>query len=98
MIQSMRKLAKTALLAGVALLVFDTAFAASISARVRILESKVKKHDRQIRANTKGLSAQRKALGRQVQRLSALEKRVDHIESQLKKKQHPRVDKRYSYP
>ncbi|SIN94830.1 hypothetical protein SAMN05443662_1085 [Sulfurivirga caldicuralii] len=71
--------------------------AASISTRVRILESKVKKHDRQIRANTKAIAVQRNAVKKQGERIDKLEGRVGHLESFMKKRRGA-VDKRYFYP
>ena len=87
----------SAVLALLLAFVLQSVQAASISTRVRILESKVKKHDRQIRANTKSIAVERKVLRQHAQRLDKLEGRVGQLERAMKKR-HGKVDKRYFYP
>lgn len=94
----MRKIAVMALILGGGMLVAQSVSAASISTRVRILEKKVRKHDREIRANSYALKQQRKkmsAVSADIQRLSG---RVDQLEKALKAIKKPKEDKRYSYP
>jgi cell shape-determining protein MreC len=79
-------------------MVVETAAAASISTRVRILEAKVKKHDRKIRANTHAIEQQKKRLTAGLAKVNQLEKRVDHLQQMLQRKQRPKQDKRYAFP
>ena len=98
MLQAVRKTAIVGVLMGLVILAVDSVSAASISTRVRILEKKVRKHDREIRANSYALKQQRKkmsAVSADIQRLSG---RVDQLEKALKAIKKPKEDKRYSYP
>ncbi len=94
----MRKLAIMALLLGVGALLSETVSAASISTRVRILEKKVRKHDREIRANAHALKQQRRKVDAVAADIKKLSGRIDHLEKTLTATQKPKEDKRYSYP
>jgi len=94
----MRKIAAVALLLGISMLIAETVSAASISTRVRILEKKVRKHDREIRANSYALKQQRKKMDAVVTDIRQLSGRVDQLEKALKAIRKPKEDKRYSYP
>ncbi len=94
----MRKTAIVALLLGAGMLVTETVAAASISTRVRILEKKVRKHDRQIRANSYAVRQQRQKVDKVVSDVRRLNGRVDRLEQAVKAIGQPKQDKRYSYP
>ncbi|WP_294945809.1 hypothetical protein [Sulfurivirga sp.] len=94
----MRRVAIAALgLAGL-LLVADTVSAASISTRVRILEHKVRKHDRQIRANSHAVQRQQKQLRAGLAKVDRLNRRVEQLEKRVEQLSHPKQDPRYSFP
>lgn len=76
----------------------QTVLAASISARVRILEKKVLKHDKQIRANSYGLKQQEKKLKAGLAKVEQLDKRVDRLEKDIQALRKPKEDKRYAFP
>lgn len=77
----------------------SVADAASISTRVRILESKVAKQDKVIRHSTESQKDNALKVDRGLAKINALEKKISTL---LKDKNSPkkaeRSDKRYAYP
>jgi len=77
----------------------SVADAASISTRVRILESKVAKQDKQIRSSTKSQQESLAKVDKSLTKMKALEKKIDNILKKEKKaKAAPTTDKRYAFP
>lgn len=73
--------------------------AASISTRVRILESKVAKQDKQIRASTQSQKNSEVKVDRSLAKMRALEKKLSKLlKKDDKNKVSERSDKRYAFP
>ncbi|WP_029407141.1 hypothetical protein [Thiomicrorhabdus sp. Milos-T2] len=73
--------------------------AASISTRVRILESKVAKQDKQIRASTQSQKNSEVKVDKSLAKMRALEKKLSKLlKKDDKKKVFERSDKRYAFP
>lgn len=75
--------------------------AASISTRVRILESKVAKHDKQLKESKKVQKQGEANMEKSLAKMKALEKKMRKMLEEgnsKKQQQHERTDKRYAYP
>lgn len=77
----------------------SVADAASISTRVRILESKVAKQDKKIKASTRAQQESLAKVDKSLKRVQQLEKKVAKLlKDQKKAKAGPKTDKRYAFP
>lgn len=74
--------------------------AASISTRVRVLESKVAKQDRHIKQSLKNQKMSEVKMKSSLAKMQALEKKMKKMLEQQKqdKKKGPLTDKRYAFP
>jgi len=74
--------------------------AASISTRVRVLESKLVKQDKLIKNSLKSQKSRDSKVDASLAKVVALEKKMDKLlkASDKKKKHLERADKRYSFP
>lgn len=74
--------------------------AASISTRVRVLESKVAKHDRQMKSAIQSQQSGQAEMQRSLAQMRALEKKMKTMleEQKTNKKQDDLIDKRYAFP
>lgn len=95
------KVKKVVITAVISLFVWQSvAEAASISTRVRILESKVAKHDKQVKASTKSQKESEARIEKSLAKVKALEKKINKLlkDKDNKKKQNSLSDKRYAFP
>lgn len=76
----------------------EVAYAASISTRVRILESKVSKFDHKIRAESAARQAYEKKVNQKLSTVDDLEVKVRQIVKSMDKKKKGKQDKRYAFP
>lgn len=77
----------------------EIAQAASISTRVRILENKVGKYDKQIQAESAARKAYENKVDGKLETVDSLQKQVESIVKELnEKKQGGKQDNRYSFP
>lgn len=78
----------------------EIAYAASISTRVRILESKVAKQDRVMKSLQSNYQSQAKEVKSELSKIRALENKVDQLikAQEGKNKRKHLTDKRYAYP
>lgn len=78
----------------------SVAEAASISTRVRILESKVAKHDKAMKDAIKSQKGSEAQVAKSLAKVKALEKKVDKLikEKEQRKKPKHMEDKRYAFP
>ncbi|MBD3755794.1 MAG: hypothetical protein IE937_09155 [Gammaproteobacteria bacterium] len=87
---------------GVMVLLFawvEVAQAASISTRVRILENKVGKYDKQIQAESAARKAYENKVDKKLEEVDSLQKQVESIVKEMNdKKQGGKQDNRYSFP
>ena len=74
--------------------------AASISTRVRVLESKVAKHDKQLKNSVRASKESEAQMERSLAKMKALEKKMKKmLEEQSAQKQKKEIsDKRYAFP
>lgn len=73
--------------------------AASMSTRVRILESKVYKQDKKIRASEQAQKASSAKVDKSLAKMQALEKKITTLlKDQKKANKRPKADKRYAFP
>ena len=73
--------------------------AASMSTRVRILESKVYKQYKKIRASEKAQKASSAKIDKSLAKMQALEKKITTLlKEQKKANKKPKTDKRYAFP
>lgn len=73
--------------------------AASISTRVRILESKVAKQDKQIKSSVQSQQSSAAKVDRSLAKMQALEKKLSKLlEDEKKGASAERSDKRYAFP
>lgn len=74
--------------------------AASISTRVRVLESKVAKHDKQFKESVKSQQASEVKMEKSLAKMKALEKKMQKLlnDETAKKKKGELTDKRYAFP
>lgn len=74
--------------------------AASMSTRVRVLESKVAKQDRNIKQSLKTQKVNEAKIKSSLAKMQALEKKVKKMldQQKLDKKKGPITDKRYAFP
>ncbi|BCN92955.1 hypothetical protein THMIRHAM_07400 [Thiomicrorhabdus immobilis] len=77
----------------------SVADAASISTRVRILESKVAKQDKQIKASEQSQKNSEAKVDKSLAKMQALEKKLSKLlKEDGKEKTAERADKRYAFP
>lgn len=74
--------------------------AASISTRVRVLESKVAKHDKQLADSVKMQQQGQAEIDRSLAKMKAMEKKMQKMLEQDKSKKNAqgKTDKRYAFP
>lgn len=73
--------------------------AASMSTRVRILESKVYKQDKKIRASEQAQKASSAKVDKSLAKMQALEKKITILlKDQKQANKGPKTDKRYAFP
>jgi len=74
--------------------------AASISTRVRVLESKVAKHGKQFKESIKSQQASEAKMEKSLAKMKALEKKMQKLlnDETEKKKKGELTDKRYAFP
>lgn len=74
--------------------------AASISTRVRVLESKVSKHEKKLRSSVKSMQEADAKMAKSLSKMKALEKKMVKMlkEEKAKKNREPVTDKRYAFP
>ena len=71
--------------------------AASISTRVRVLESKVSKHEKQLKSSVRSQNETEAKMAKSLAKMKALEKKMLKDEK-VKKQKGERTDKRYAFP
>lgn len=78
----------------------SVAEAASISTRVRILESKVAKQDKAMQQAIKSQQSSEAQVAKSLSKMKALEKKVDKLlkDKQQAAKSDSKMDKRYAFP
>ena len=78
----------------------SVADAASISTRVRILESKVAKHDKQIKSSARSQQESEARVAKSLSKVKAIERKLNKMmqEQEEKKNAKPLTDKRYAFP
>lgn len=72
--------------------------AASISSRVRVLESKVYKQDKKIKEAYSSQKQSEAKANKSLSKVQALEKKLNAMLEEQKKEQKPKTDKRYAFP
>lgn len=72
--------------------------AASISSRVRVLESKVYKQDKKIRAATQAQQQGIAKADKSLSKVQSLERKLNALIKEQKKEVKPPKDKRYAFP
>ena len=78
----------------------SVAYAASISTRVRILESKVAKHDKAMKDAIQSQNKSEIYVNKSLKKVQALEKKMDKLieEKSKNKRAQQGYDKRYAFP
>ncbi len=74
--------------------------AASISTRVRVLESKVSKHEKQLKSSVRSQNETEAKMAKSLAKMKALEKKMLKMlkDEKVKKQKGERTDKRYAFP
>ncbi len=74
--------------------------AASISTRVRVLESKVSKHDKQLKESSRSVQESEAKMQKSLAKMKALEKKMKQMldDEVAKKERASQGDKRYAFP
>jgi len=82
----------------IALFGVNEVLAASISTRVRVLESKVAKQDRVVKSLKSDYQAQSSLVKNELSKVHALEAKLDQLLKQQKGNKQEKTDKRYAFP
>lgn len=82
----------------VALFGVNEVMAASISTRVRVLETKVAKQDKDMKTLQADYQSQSGMVKNELSKIRALESKLDELIKMQHKKTEPLVDKRYAFP